>query len=214
VSAPAVRRLNALWLPGTTRYAAQLRSGRAQVTAALGFDDEPAEQDNEHGSHGGTAVAAHDQRPRRRPPGAGSRPYAPVTSRSGSRAGSTIHALPGDSVRPGSLPAVRVTVRRSAMWGRYRPCHLMGFSRSAYERLQAAGGCAFAGSFLLAWRMITVIRALRPRLACAGSGPLARGGQGCVDRVTVSLVVPAPAGCGRLRRTPRPGTDAGQTPGR
>ena len=88
---------------------------------------------------------------------------------------------------------MRVTVRRSAMWGRYRPCHLMGFSRSAYERLQAAGGCAFAGSFLLAWRMITVIRALRPRLACAGSGPLARGGQGCVDRVTVSLVVPAPA---------------------
>jgi hypothetical protein len=39
--------------------------------------------------------------------------------------------------------------------GRYGPCHLMGFSRGADERLQAAGGCAFARSFVLAWPVIT-----------------------------------------------------------
>jgi fatty acid desaturase len=43
--------------------------GQAQVTAALGLDDEPAEQDNEHGSHDGTAVAAQEQRPRWCAPG-------------------------------------------------------------------------------------------------------------------------------------------------
>ena len=42
---------------------------QAQVTAALGFDDKPAEQGNEHGSHDCTAVATQDQRPRRRAPG-------------------------------------------------------------------------------------------------------------------------------------------------
>src|ERR1700744_3863055 len=38
--------------------------GQAQVTAALGFDDEPAEQGDEHGGPGRAAGAAQEQRPR------------------------------------------------------------------------------------------------------------------------------------------------------
>src|SRR5580700_6012377 len=48
---------------------------QAQVAATLGFDDEPAEEDQEHGSHDGTAVAAQDQRPRWRAPGDEGRPH-------------------------------------------------------------------------------------------------------------------------------------------
>src|SRR5580693_7929118 len=58
---------------GLGRYRQAL--SQAQVSAALGFDDEPAEQDQEHGSHDSTAVAAQDQRPRLAAPGDEGRPY-------------------------------------------------------------------------------------------------------------------------------------------
>ncbi|HEV3288964.1 MAG TPA: YbhN family protein, partial [Streptosporangiaceae bacterium] len=47
---------------------------QAQVTATLGLDDEPGEHGNEYGSHDGTAVAAQDQRARRRAGGDEGRP--------------------------------------------------------------------------------------------------------------------------------------------
>src|SRR5580704_15468300 len=58
---------------GLGRYGQAL--GQSQVSAALGFDDEPAEQDQEHGGHDGAAPPAQEIRPRRRAPGDEGRPH-------------------------------------------------------------------------------------------------------------------------------------------
>ena len=91
------------------------------------------------------------------------------------------------------------TALRSVMCGRYRPCHLMGFSRGADERLQAAGGCKFAGSSC----GDHVIR------GCARARLTLAAGRWCewVRGALIALwcrrwYVPRP-GCGRPRRTPR-----------
>jgi len=87
-------------------------------------------------------------------------------------------ALPADSVRPGSLPAVRAAARRSAMWGRYRPCTFWWASVAVLISgcIRLEGACLLDRS---CWPgRWSRHQGLRPRLACAGSGPLVRAGSG------------------------------------